>query len=64
MIFACYIRPSSYKNCLLFIKMREKFFSIVLENFCVFFGIYNKFVKFLKDLANVSITLKILIPEN
>jgi hypothetical protein len=44
--------------------MREKIFSIVLENFCVFFGIYNKFVKFLKDLANVSITLKILIPEN
>ena len=44
--------------------MREDFFSIVLENFCVFFKIYNKFVKFLKDLANVFITLKILIPEN
>jgi len=32
------------------------FFSIVLENFYVlFFGIYNKFVKFLKNLANISV---------
>ena len=50
--------------------MREKKFSIVLENFCVdfflciSFGIYNKFVKFLKDLTNIPIILKILILEN
>jgi hypothetical protein len=25
---------------------------------------YNKFVKFLKDLTNISITIKILISEN
>ena len=42
------------------------FFNIVfLEDFFAFFcGIYNKFIKFLKDLTNISITLKILIPEN
>jgi len=43
---------------------------MVLENICVdfplylFLKIYNKFVKFLKDLTNISITLKILILEN
>jgi len=44
-------------------------FSIVFRNFLCFvlhfvFGIYNKFVKFLKDLTTISITLKNLIPEN
>jgi hypothetical protein len=43
---------------------------MVLENIYVdfplylFLKIYNKFVKFLKDLTNISITLKILIHEN
>jgi hypothetical protein len=43
---------------------------MVLENTCVdfplylFLEVYNKFVKFLKNLTNISITLKILIHEN
>jgi hypothetical protein len=53
------------KNCILIYKKREKKFSVVLENTFVdfplylFFGIYIKFVKFLKNLVNISITLKI-----
>ena len=62
MIFARYIWPNSYKNHLLFIKWEKNIFSIVLENLC-YFRIYNKFVNFFKDLANVSITLKFSIPE-
>jgi hypothetical protein len=30
----------------------------------LFLEVYNKFVKFLKNLTNISITLKILIHEN
>ena len=48
-----------------FLKRSGKcFFSIVLEHLYVFFGIYSKFVKFLKDLTNILITLKTLIHEN
>jgi hypothetical protein len=38
----------------------KKTISIFFINFmCIlFFGVYNEFVKFLKDLANISITLK------
>jgi len=36
---------------------------LALEFFFIFV-IYNKFLKFLKDLANISITLKILISKN
>jgi hypothetical protein len=69
MSLAYCIWTNPYKNCILFIKRGEKKFSIVLENFCVFFFlpfflIYNKLVKFLKDLTNISIILKHLIPEN
>jgi hypothetical protein len=32
--------------------------------FCIFCGIYNKFLNFLKDLANISVTLKNLITKN
>jgi hypothetical protein len=59
MIFFYCIRPNSYKKI-----------SILLENTCVdfplhfFLRIYNKFVKFFKDLVNISIILKILIREN
>jgi len=47
-------------------KQRKSYFRKVLENSRVdfFFEIYNKFVKFLTDLVNISITLKILIHEN
>jgi hypothetical protein len=53
-----------WKNCIFLKKI-----GIVLENTCAdfplhFFGIYNNFVKFLKDLANISITVNILIDEN
>jgi hypothetical protein len=42
-------------------KKREKWFlPLFLENFyAFFFGIYNKFIKFLKNLINISITLKL-----
>jgi len=52
------------KNCTLFIKKR-KYFSIVLEKKnCIslhFYGIYNKFVKFLNDLVNILTTLSFLL---
>jgi hypothetical protein len=55
------IQLGPYRNCLLFIKKRKKCFSIVLNIFfvflCIFYGICNKFLKFLKDLANISIIL-------
>jgi hypothetical protein len=39
-------------------RKRKNLFSIVLEKISIFvFEIYNKFVKFLKDLANISTTL-------
>jgi len=44
-----------------FIYKKRKYFSIVLQKKkCIslhFCGIYNKFVKFLKDLVNISTTL-------
>jgi hypothetical protein len=44
--------------------MREIFFSIVLKFvFAFFFGIYNKFVKILKDLAKILITFILFLWE-
>jgi hypothetical protein len=53
----------------LYVIREKNIFSIVFRKFLCFvlhfvFGIYNKFVKFLKDLTTISITLKNLIPEN
>jgi len=59
----CLLHTSNPYKRLHFIykKMKKKkVFNIVLEKLCFvfhFLGIYNKFVKFLKDLTNISITL-------
>ena len=63
MIFAYYIQHNPCKYCILFIKKERKWFLawfykiLALIFFLYFFGIYNKFVKFLNDLINISITL-------
>jgi hypothetical protein len=45
-------------------KWGNVFLSIVSEISTLFFLIYNKFVKIIRDLANILITLKILILKN
>jgi len=65
MIFSYYIRLNPYQNYIFICKMeRNFFFSMILEIYlCWFsfasFGIYKKYVKFLKNLVNISITLKL-----
>jgi len=62
--------PILIKKCIfIYIKGEKCFFNMVLDKYlCWFsfasFGIYTTFVKFYKDLANISIILKILIHEN
>jgi len=70
-IFTCCIWPNPYKkNAFLFIKKERKgvsyhgFRKILVLIFFVSFGIYNKFVKILKDLTNISTSLKNSIHEN
>jgi hypothetical protein len=54
--------PKNYLS--IFFKKKSKTFWHVLKIFHGFHGFYNKFVKFKRILANISITLKILIIEN
>jgi hypothetical protein len=58
----CVIGNTSFKKALYDLGASIRYFCVFVLHF--FFGIYNKIVKFLKDLINISITLKILIPEN
>jgi len=69
-IFSCCIWPNPYKkNVFLFIKKERKgvsyhgFRKVLVLIFFVSFEIY-KFVKILKDLTNISTSLKNSIHEN
>jgi hypothetical protein len=50
------------KNYLRIISKSKIFWHLFFKK--IFHGFYNKFVKFKRILANISITLKILIIEN
>ena len=62
MILICCIRRNPYITLQFIYKKEGKMFLALF--FFLIFVIYNKFSKFLKDLANISLTLKILIPKN
>ena len=65
-IFLLVTYDSILTKIIFYLSIGEKnVFSIFLEKkICIFFEIYNKFVKFIKNMINISITLKILFHEN